>query len=99
MNLVTSHPTISPKLTLSGKFWLLDFDLGGNTFLSDFSHFSFLFQLLGGTGVPLLHQKSLADCEDPTHQGKLFLGHFCKDKRRSLTVSAMSPAPRHCLCD
>ena len=43
MNFVTSHPTISPKLTLSGKFWLRGFDLGENTFLSDFPHFSFLF--------------------------------------------------------
>lgn len=80
MNLVTSHPMISSKLILSGKFWLLGFDLGENIFLSDFSHFLLLFQLLGGVVVPSLHEKAPADWEDQTHWGKLFLGDFCKDK-------------------
>ena len=86
-------------MTLSGKFWLRGFDLGENTFLSDFPHFSFLFQLLGGTGVPSLRERSPADWEDPTHGGKLFLGDFCKDKRRPLAISAMSPALCQRLCN
>lgn len=48
---VTSHSTTSPNLTFSGKPGLLSFDLGANTFLSSLPHFSFLFQLLGGTGM------------------------------------------------
>lgn len=39
MNLVTSHPMISSKLILSGKFWLLGFDLGENIFLPFFTSF------------------------------------------------------------
>lgn len=76
---VTSHSTISPKLMLSGKFGLLSFDLGGNTFPSDFPHFSFLFQLLGGTGMWLLCEKSpvtLGWLWTPDPQGETVLGRF-----------------------
>lgn len=86
MNFVTSPcdfvtKQFHPNWTISGKCWLLGFDLGENTFPSDFPNFSFLFQLLVGTEMPLPQEKSPADWVDQTCQGKPFLGDFCKNKR------------------
>lgn len=47
MNFVTCHPTISPKLTLFGRFGLLGFDFEENIFLSDLPHLFISFPVSG----------------------------------------------------